>query len=98
MYPRKRRRGEGQSDLSSASESCNELNEDEKKKIRREKNNKASQVSRARRRGRRQDNILRAEELVEENQRLRVQVEEMTEQVDTLKRLLMERLAHTHTN
>lgn len=74
-------------------QASSELSVKEKCKIRRDKNNKASQVSRAKRRQRGVDMSVRAEELVEENARLRVQVEELTAETQTLKRLLVERLA-----
>lgn len=61
---------------------------------RRRKNNVASQVSRAKRRGRVASLFSRENELVEANARLRQQVEEMTAEVDYLKRQLVERLAH----
>ncbi len=68
------------------------VNGEEKRKVRRDKNNKASQVSRARRKQRRKDFELRAEELVEENGRLRVQVETISTEIARLKQLLVERL------
>ena len=65
---------------------------DDKKKVRRDKNNVASRVSRAKRKERRKALDVRADELEEDNARLRVRVAEMTAETERLKKLLLERL------
>lgn len=61
---------------------------------RRMKNNRASQASRAKRRSRVASLFSRESELVEANAQLRLQVGEMTAEIDYLKKQLVERLAH----
>ena len=72
--------------------SCDTESVGDKKKVRRDKNNVASRVSRAKRKERRKALDVRADELEEDNARLRVRVAEMTAETERLKKLLLERL------
>ena len=67
---------------------------DEKYRQRRDKNNLASQVSRARRKANRADMSERVTHLETTNAELRRRVEEMTAEAEQLRKLLVERLAH----
>lgn len=67
---------------------------DEKYRQRRDKNNLASQVSRARRKANRVDMSERVTQLETTNAELRRRVEEMTAEAEQLRKLLVERLAH----
>lgn len=61
--------------------------------MRRDKNNVASQVSRAKRRQRQQELQRRAEELVPANEELRKKVEELVAETDALRNMLLHKLA-----
>lgn len=63
---------------------------------RRIKNNAASKVSRAKRRAKVSNLFTREKELETENAKLRLQVEEMTQEAEKLKKLLISRLAATN--
>lgn len=64
----------------------------DKHKIRRIKNNKASQVTRAKRRQRRKNMEERVGELEEENERMREQEKELTVEIEKMKKLLLDKL------
>ena len=69
-----------------------ELGGEDKKKLRRDKNNKASQVSRAKRKQRRKHMELRAEQLEKENEQLRIHVETLSTEIAKLRGLMLKRL------
>lgn len=70
-----------------------EIVKDDRYRTRRDKNNVASQVSRAKRRSRNASMFDRVKELEVENARLRTQVEDMTAEAEKLRKLLVHRLA-----
>lgn len=69
------------------------LSEDDKRTNRRDRNNKACRLSRAKRKQRRSKMEERVEELEMQNKKLRVQAEELTNETHRLKTLLLERLS-----
>lgn len=69
------------------------VSKESKQSERRRKNNVASQVSRAKRRNRTSNLFAREKELEVENARLKLQVEEMSQEAERLRKLLVNRLA-----
>ena len=67
--------------------------EEDKCKVRRDKNNKASQVSRAKRRQRQREMNDRVGELETQNKQLREKELELTAEIERMKKLLLERLS-----
>lgn len=72
--------------------SDSEAGDTDKCKVRRDKNNKASQVSRAKRKQRHKNMAGRVGELEDENEKLRVQEKELTAEIEKMKKLLLDRL------
>lgn len=82
------------SSSSSASEPTTATSDVDKQKTRRDRNNKACQVSRAKRRQHRLEMSQRVGQLEAENERLRQQEGELAAEIEKMKNLLLARLVN----
>ena len=96
LHLRKRKASETESPVSlttSPSPAKKQMVKDEKYHIRRQKNNVASQISRAKRRAKHTDMFARVKELEETNAQLKAQISEMEAEAAHLRKCLVTKLA-----